>query len=77
MLDESRGQLLDSNHRVIAASDRVGLLSEKFQVKPDSSGNAHYTDPLGNLIGYALSPGYETYKGLGWWSVIVQRPTAT
>lgn len=72
----TRCLLLDSNHRVIAASDRVGLLSEKFQLKPDASGNGHYTDPSGNLIGFALTPGYETYKGLGWWGVIVQRPTA-
>jgi hypothetical protein len=33
-----------------------------------------YVDPTGTVIGYALTPGYETYRGMGWYGVIVQRP---
>jgi hypothetical protein len=27
-------------------------------------------------IGYALTPGYETYKGLGWYGCVLQRQDA-
>ena len=33
-------------------------------------------NPAGNVVGYALTPGYETYEGLGWYGAIVQRPPA-
>ncbi len=26
------------------------------------------------MVGFALTPGYETYKGLGWYGVILQAP---
>jgi hypothetical protein len=27
-------------------------------------------------VGFALTPGYETYRGLGWYGVVEQRPSA-
>lgn len=32
-----------------------------------------YTNKNGQLIGFALTPGYETYKGLGWYGVLIQQ----
>jgi hypothetical protein len=32
------------------------------------------TDAAGRLIAFHLTPGYETYRGLGWYGVIEQLP---
>ncbi|WP_298380716.1 methyl-accepting chemotaxis protein [Azospirillum sp.] len=72
--ERSRCLLLDARHRVIASSDGHGVLTETVPLRRDGGSMGHYTDPRGKLIGYALTPGYETYKGLGWFGVIVQAP---
>lgn len=69
----SRCLLLDSRHRVIASSDRTGILSETFPLRKDKGERGHYLDPTGVMVGYARTPGYETYDGLGWYGVIVQK----
>jgi hypothetical protein len=33
--------------------------------------------PLVTTAGYALTPGYETYRGMGWFGVIEQQPNQT
>ncbi|WP_374382995.1 chemotaxis protein [Dongia sp.] len=67
----TRCLLLDAQHRVIAASDGKGLLSETVALAArEKSG---YFADNGRMIGYALTPGYETYRGLGWYGVIVQQ----
>lgn len=68
----SRCLLIDSRHRVIASSDGRGLLAEAFPLRTGGGERGHYMDADGNLVGYALTPGYETYRGLGWYGVIVQ-----
>ena len=70
----SRCLLLDARHRVIASSDGRGLLSETIALRQGDGTIGHYADPSGRVFGYALTPGYETYKGLGWYGAIVQEP---
>lgn len=70
--DRSRCLLLDARHRVIASSDGRGLLTETLPLRRTGDSMGHYADSEGRTIGYALTPGYETYKGLGWYGVIVQ-----
>jgi hypothetical protein len=66
----TRCLLLDAQHRIIAASDGQGILTETFPLAPkDKTG---YFADQGKMIGYALTPGYETYRGLGWYGAIVQ-----
>lgn len=69
----SRCLLLDSRRRVIAASDQRGVLTEIFPLRIASGTIGYYNDIDGNLIAYARTPGYETYAGLGWYGVIIQR----
>jgi hypothetical protein len=69
----SRCLLLDSRHRVIASSDRTGVLSEVFPLRTERGERGHYVDPTGVMVGYARTPGYETYDGMGWYGVIVQK----
>jgi hypothetical protein len=69
----TRALIVDAHHRVIAASDRQGVLKEIFPLAAASAGIGHYENDEGGVVGYALTPGYETYKGLGWYGVLVQR----
>lgn len=76
LTDEERSRtrclLVDSRLRVIAASDRRGVLTESFALRTGGHGHGSYSDEQGRVVGFAVTPGYETYKGLGWFGVIVQ-----
>jgi hypothetical protein len=69
--DNERVLLVDSNFRVIAASDGKGLLSERVNISMKSGRCGFYHDPSGGLVAYHATPGYETYQGLGWFGVIL------
>ncbi|WP_292136883.1 MASE1 domain-containing protein [Brevundimonas sp.] len=71
----TRVLLLDQKHRVLAASDGVGVLSET--VKLDVAGGVMGSYAKGDrTVGYARTPGYETYQGLGWYGCLVQDAAA-
>jgi len=67
---ESRCLLLDARGRVIASSDGRGILSETLALRTDGRSMGWYADRAGKTIGFALTPGYETYRGLGWYGVV-------
>lgn len=67
----SRVMLLDHEFRIIASSDRRGVLQERFPLKTDGKAAGYYRQG-DKVIGFAKTPGYETYKGLGWYGVIAQ-----
>ena len=69
---KSRCLLIDRDHRIIADSARRGLLVEKFPLRTKLGDRGCYQDMDGTVVAYALTPGYETYAGLGWYGVIVQ-----
>ena len=63
----SRVMLLDSQFRIIASSLPRGT-GATFPLKPAGK-CGHYVE--GNrLIAYGQTPGYETYRGLGWYGCI-------
>lgn len=74
--DEERGRtrvlIVDARGRVLAASDRRGLLSEVVTLRTDGAAGGYYADGS-TTVGFARTPGYETYQGLGWSGVLVQR----
>jgi hypothetical protein len=69
--DKARVLLVDSNFRVIAASDGQSLLAERMPLPLEGKRSGFYHDRSGSLIAFHATPGYETYKGLGWYGVIV------
>src|SRR3954453_9781610 len=69
--DRARVLLVDSNFLVIAASDGQGLLSERIPINLNGSRSGFYHDRAGTLVAFHATPGYETYKGLGWYGVIL------
>jgi Methyl-accepting chemotaxis protein (MCP) signalling domain len=72
----SRVLLLDASSRVIAASDGAGVLKETFALAAEGRTAGAYTQKDGTLIAFHLTPGYETYRGLGWYAAVIQQPLA-
>ena len=66
-----RIMILDRAYRVLAASDGKGLLEETIALRADPGGTGSYADGE-TTIGYAVTPGYETYKGIGWFGCLIQ-----
>jgi hypothetical protein len=69
--DKARVLLVDSQFRVIAASDGQGILSERLPLKLEGKPSGFYQDASKRMIAFHATPGYETYQGLGWYGVIV------
>jgi hypothetical protein len=61
--------ILDADHKVLAASDDAGIFTETFALQATDK-RGYYVEN-GRLIAYALTPGYETYAGQGWYGVVV------
>ncbi|MBV5335538.1 chemotaxis protein, partial [bacterium] len=70
----SRCMLVDKNHRVLASCNGKGALTETLALRTGGAPMGHYHELNGRLVSFALTPGYETYEGLGWYGVIVQDP---
>jgi len=70
----TRVLLVDAQGLVIAASDGKGLLSEHVRLRTEGKASGHYTDTHGAMHAFHRTPGYETYGGLGWYGVIIQKP---
>jgi len=56
---------------IIAASDGQGILSERVSLSLNGQRSGFYHDRSGMLVAFHATPGYETYRGLGWYGVIV------
>lgn len=70
----TRALLVDSDHRIIAASDGEGILSERVNLRTGNQRSGHYREADGTTVAFHATPGYETYAGLGWYGVIKRRP---
>lgn len=70
--DKSRLMILNAQHRVIACSDGQGLLSEVYPLAANRERSGYYRNG-DKLIAFAETPGYETYRGLGWLGCIESR----
>ena len=69
----TRCLIIDGTGLVIAASDHSGVLKEVIALHKQAKPMGHYHDQEGmRTIAYALTPGYETYRGLGWYGVLIQ-----
>ncbi|MGY6500844.1 MAG: methyl-accepting chemotaxis protein [Acidimicrobiales bacterium] len=70
----TRCLILDSTHRIIASSADTADVGQTVDLDVSRGPVGHYTRHDGTLVGYAHTPGYETYEGLGWYGVVEQRP---
>ncbi len=67
----SRVLILDQDFRVLASSNGSGELKEIVPLNVSHGEMGAYSDGK-FMVGYARTPGYETYRGLGWYGCIVQ-----
>jgi hypothetical protein len=70
--ERTRVLILDRTGRVLAASDRRGVLTERVVLRTGDAATGSYPDE-DRTVGFAATPGYETYAGLGWFGALVQR----
>lgn len=73
--DTRRVLLLDRDHRIIASSDGRDFL-QGFAGIGGGAAQGCLVMPDGTRIGYARTLGYEDYDGLGWFGVVMERPSA-
>jgi hypothetical protein len=66
--------IVNAQRRIIA-SNHPTAINGTFPLQTDTRSIGSYVDAHGDLVGFALTPGYETYKGLGWYGVLAQRQT--
>ena len=69
----ARCLILDRQHQVLAASDRKGMLSEQIPL-PGAAERTGWIAQDGRILAWAQTPGFETYRGLGWYGAIELRP---
>jgi hypothetical protein len=70
----SRALLVDSRGLILAASDCKGVLSEIVDLDSARAPAGYAERASGELVAFHRTPGYETYRGLGWYGVIIQKP---
>jgi len=68
----TRALLIDRHHRVIAASDGMGVLTEKVIIPDGMDKKSGYYISGNKLICFHTTEGFETYAGLGWKGVVMQ-----
>lgn len=69
----TRVLLVDARRRVLAASDGRGILADTLPFAADGrESGADRNAGTGTVTAFHRTPGYETYRGLGWYGVIVQ-----
>jgi len=75
--DDERAQtcamLIDSRGRIIASSDGVAAFGKPYALTLGGRSRGSYRNPAGDVVGFALTPGYETYAGMGWYGCLVRR----
>jgi hypothetical protein len=71
-ISKTRVMLVDAAGRIIASSTDTATLQERISVQSEQKSAGHYRSASGELIAFHKTPGYETYRGLGWMGVIAQ-----
>ncbi|WP_179283500.1 methyl-accepting chemotaxis protein [Bordetella genomosp. 9] len=69
-----RCMIVDARQRIIASTDGKGLLTDRFELRAGMDDASGYYADGATLCGYARTPGYETYPGMGWHGVVVDKP---
>jgi hypothetical protein len=65
--------LVDAKGRIIASSRESRTLHKHFPIETGNRSNGFYDLGDGSTVAFHATPGYETYRGLGWHGVIVRR----
>ncbi len=70
----TRVMMVDASHRIIASSDPQSPLGHSIDLQTRAGQATGYsTLPNNSIQGYSMTPGFETYPGMGWLGVIEQQ----
>lgn len=72
----TRCMIVDSAFRIIASSNAADSLGEPFHLITEGRRTGFYRSADGSTVSFAATPGYESYRGMGWYGVVVQAPPA-
>ena len=61
---------------MIASSYEQGILSETYSLRSEDQAQGYYLHERVALVAFHHTPGYETYRGMGWRGVIEQKSIA-
>jgi hypothetical protein len=68
----TRVMLLDAARRILAGCGPDVEVGAGFELAVGERDRGSYRDARGRLVAFALTPGYETYRGLGWYGCLIQ-----
>jgi Methyl-accepting chemotaxis protein (MCP) signalling domain len=71
--DRTAVLLIDARCRIIASSEDSKSLHRNFPLETGNKSHGFYTLADGTAVAFHATPGYETYRGLGWHGVILRR----
>jgi len=66
--------LVDAKRRIIASSNDSHSLADTFSLETGGRTSGYYVAADQSTVAFHATPGYETYKGLGWYGVIKRKP---
>lgn len=69
--------IVDRDCKIIASSDPMMRLGEYMALQHNKEKKGAYLLEDETIVAHALTPGYETYSGLGWRGVILQKPASS
>jgi hypothetical protein len=69
----TRRMIVDAKGRVIADSEQSSGETKRYELQKGSADTGAYRTAEGSFVGHALTAGYESYEGMGWYGVIEQR----
>ena len=70
----SRVMIIDANHKIIASSNIQDRLGQSVEIRSKANQSAGYATLSRDYIqGYSMTPGFETWPGMGWLGVIEQQ----
>lgn len=70
--DRTIVMLVDRNNRIIASTANDTQRAATFDLITSGRPSGYYDAANGQKIAFHATPGYETYRGLGWHGVIVR-----
>jgi len=71
--DRTAVLLVDARGRIIASSQEARTLHKHFRIETANRSHGFYPRGDGSIVAFHATPGYETYRGLGWHGVIVRQ----
>ena len=65
--------LVDAKRKIIASSNDSHNLNDPISLETSGRNSGYYVASDKSIVAFHATPGYETYRGLGWYGVIKRK----